>query len=295
MRKDLNKVLCERERHRSKSKFGDSRNQKEVTGKHRLGTEAWPFPGESTSPYPKKVGVSRPLKEKKKVWGKDLNENLNALWGFLRKSVGKNWDQVYSEICQTFDKRKVVNQHILTHLFEAVEVQTRLQGNDVCFLNVAGRGNPASIGAWAALKDCRAQFYIHPVSKILMLNKNRFSYSKMYEKQAELNKTDRDNHLVLLSKFNNQNGNGARYAIKINAIWYEISVIKKPEPVKRRKVDMKTGETVYFTDYPSYEDISIASAKHKPKELEGTNPQFYVSRKTQLSSNNLKKLGLRNG
>lgn len=291
MRKDLNKVLCERERHRSKMKFHEVRGEKPVTGKKRLGAEAWPFPGESTSPYPVKESMKKPHIG---GWTKDLNENLNALWGFLRKSVGKNWDKVYSEVCKTFDKRKVVNQHIIQHLFENVEINTKLVGSKVVFLNTGGRAvynKVAHYNEWIDIKEAHADFYVHPISKILLSNKEKKTYGQVERERKEAVTEDVAKNLLLLSKFNNQNGNGARYAIKIESIWYEISVIKKPDPVKRRKVNAK-GELEYFTEYPSFSDISIYGAKYKPKELDGP---FYVSRKNQLSSNNLKKLNLQNG
>lgn len=288
MRKDLNKVLCERERHRSKSKFHSVRGKKEVTGKARVGVQAWPFKGESTSPFPAKEGIRKPYVS---GWTKDLNENLNALKGFLRKSVGKNWDKVYSEICSGFDKRKVVNQHILTHLFQYVEINTKLNGNEVVFLNVGWKAHK-NANQWVSVKEGNFDFYVHPVSKVLFANTGKKTYKQVYAEQDQKKKDDIAKNLILLSKFNNQNGNGARYAIKINDIWYEISVIKTPEPEKHRRINAN-GENEYYTQYHAFNDISIHGAKYRPQELDGL--KFYVSRKTQLSSANLKKLGLTNG
>ncbi len=57
---------------------------------------------------------------------KQFNENLNPLEGFLRKSVGKLWNDVYSELLQGIDKRKVIGQHVLTHLWQMVELHVEM-------------------------------------------------------------------------------------------------------------------------------------------------------------------------
>lgn len=47
---------------------------------------------------------------------KNLNENLRPLKRFLKKSVGKKWDDVYSEIKSNVDHRKTIGFHVLQHL-----------------------------------------------------------------------------------------------------------------------------------------------------------------------------------
>lgn len=50
-------------------------------------------------------------------WGrKQFGENLNPLWRYLQKQVGRNWDKVYSEICENMDRRSAVGGHIFEHL-----------------------------------------------------------------------------------------------------------------------------------------------------------------------------------
>lgn len=51
---------------------------------------------------------------------KDFGENLNPLWRYLQKSVGRNWDSVYSELRSRMDPRGAVSGHIFQHLFDFV-------------------------------------------------------------------------------------------------------------------------------------------------------------------------------
>jgi hypothetical protein len=84
MRKDLNKVLVERERIRSSSGFKDVRGFKE---EKPLGIHSWPFKGESGSPFPFKEGIKKPYI--KKIWKKTFSENLNPLYGLSAKASGR--------------------------------------------------------------------------------------------------------------------------------------------------------------------------------------------------------------
>lgn len=47
---------------------------------------------------------------------KHFGENLNPLWRYLNSQIGRNWDTVYSEICENMDRRSAVGGHIFEHL-----------------------------------------------------------------------------------------------------------------------------------------------------------------------------------
>ncbi len=113
MRPDFNKLLVERERHGSGMSFGDVRHNKRASESDRL-----------------QIGGRESMKRRHKIAGeyKSFNENLNPLKGFLHSKVGKKWDKVYSEIKKTFDTRGVINNHILEHLFDYVEINTKVVG-----------------------------------------------------------------------------------------------------------------------------------------------------------------------
>ncbi|MBY0456076.1 MAG: hypothetical protein K2V38_01930, partial [Gemmataceae bacterium] len=119
MREDMAKVLVERPR----------------LGRRRA--ESWPGKG-----YRKQLrkcwqaGVEPPAREgMKSTYGyntKHFNEHLGPLRRFLDANVGRPWDKVYSEICQQVERGNVVQNHILTHLFDYVVVHTVLIDGQPC-------------------------------------------------------------------------------------------------------------------------------------------------------------------
>jgi hypothetical protein len=66
----------------------------------------------------------RPIKEsmtRTKRGMKNLGENLNPLKRWLRKQVGRRWDDVYSEIVTTLRGGYTSLEHIKTHIFDNVK------------------------------------------------------------------------------------------------------------------------------------------------------------------------------
>jgi hypothetical protein len=53
--------------------------------------------------------------------GRSLNDYLNPLRGFLLKSVGRPWDDVYSEVCKVADARSMQGNHLREHARGYVE------------------------------------------------------------------------------------------------------------------------------------------------------------------------------
>lgn len=100
MRKDFNKLLCERERYGSDQSFRQVRQNKKFNNFEE---------GPTRESMKKRHKVT--MKEK------SFGENLRPLYRFIEKNVGRKWDAVYSELCSTFDMRSVINQHILVHLW----------------------------------------------------------------------------------------------------------------------------------------------------------------------------------
>ena len=83
------------------------------------------------------VGGREPMKHRYRIGyeTKVFNENLNPLKGWLHSVLGKKWDKSYSELRKTFDARGVINNHILEHLFDHVEVNTKLVDGVVMVLD----------------------------------------------------------------------------------------------------------------------------------------------------------------
>lgn len=51
---------------------------------------------------------------------KSQSDRLSPLRHFLKRNVGRQWSEVYSEICAVNDKRSLVGFHLLTHLDQEV-------------------------------------------------------------------------------------------------------------------------------------------------------------------------------
>lgn len=64
---------------------------------------------------PKFVSSSR-----RRGGGKELGDRLNPLRGFLEKNCGRQWDDVYSEICEHADSRSIRGYHLRQHVWSYV-------------------------------------------------------------------------------------------------------------------------------------------------------------------------------
>ena len=52
--------------------------------------------------------------------GKELGDRLAPLYGFLEKNCGRQWDDVYSEICEHADMRSIRGYHLRQHVWNYV-------------------------------------------------------------------------------------------------------------------------------------------------------------------------------
>ena len=110
MREDMSKVVIERPRegHRLPS------------SKTRLRIRRYD-PDKEYDDLPKRVSGSR-SKHTRAGEIKHFSDLLGPLRRFLRKNVGRPWEDVYSEMKQTLDSRKVTGQHIFDHVKWEVEL-----------------------------------------------------------------------------------------------------------------------------------------------------------------------------
>lgn len=145
MRSDVNKVLteCYKEGSGAQPKFPRRTTQKifdEVGGK---------------------VGIRFEHVRTKGHNAKSFGENLAYLPRFLAKNVGRKWDDIYSEISATFDKRSTVNAHIFQHLFDYF-----VPANEVVF--VEGRPHRVdSYNTFPILAGSYRELYVDPRNGIL--------------------------------------------------------------------------------------------------------------------------------
>lgn len=164
MRKDLNKQLCERQRRGHDMHYGEWRHSRAHDAKFEYDLDDEPFEGVGS-------GHRESMKHRYGWDTKSFNENLRPLYGFIRKSVGRVWDDVYSEICSVFDKRSVINQHILDHLFRYVETKNIYVAED-------GELWVQATEYWRGpredkpLRATSIEYYVDPRDGILKYNKH---------------------------------------------------------------------------------------------------------------------------
>lgn len=197
MRPDLNKLLCEHERIGSSRSYGDDRNLK-------VFEEMYQDRYEDDEPFAGIGNAARESMKKRFNWmynSKEFGENLNPLYGIIKKNVGRRWDKVYSELCEVFDMRSVINQHILQHLYSYVEVKDMFIGKD---------GKPwvrNRHGGDEPIKGSTTEYYVDPRDNVLKRNNSFTSYrqanrQREAERIREKAKTFRKIHETLeLHKF----------------------------------------------------------------------------------------------
>lgn len=163
MRPDLNKLLCEHERYRSDDGYKNYRNLKKFNAKA----------GEELENLP-----TRESMKKRYGWNvKEFGENLNPLYGLVRKYVGKKWDDFYSDLCKGFDRRSVINQHILQHLDWYVERNIRIDKDGT--LQV-----PSSWGTFP-IESSSAEYYVDPRDGIIKKNKKKSAAAVKKEREEK--------------------------------------------------------------------------------------------------------------
>jgi len=153
MRPDLNKLLCERERVGSTDKYKNYRRLKKFN----------PAPGDEGENLPFREGT----KFRYGYNGRSFNENLSPLRGAIRANLGKRWDTFYSELCKNFDKRSVINQHILQHLFQYVERELYIEDGEL-WVRAA---RYTSSGDQKLRDSTYTEYYVDPRDGIMKKNK----------------------------------------------------------------------------------------------------------------------------
>lgn len=110
MRTDMDKLICERQRINSGSRS------------HKTGLRLPLIADfEDYDSGPQRLSSARHRQEYGHLNCKRLNENLSPLKRYLYASIGRPWDDVYSEIRANIDMRKAIGLHVMQHLWQYVE------------------------------------------------------------------------------------------------------------------------------------------------------------------------------
>jgi len=101
MRKDMKDLIVDTSRHKYGEKIKSS-----VSGMDL----------EQMESLPTKAGIRRNHTD----YGFSFGDRLTPLWEFLKKNVGRPWNEVYSEICQCADSRSIRGYHLREHVQDYV-------------------------------------------------------------------------------------------------------------------------------------------------------------------------------
>lgn len=120
MRQDIQKVLCERQRSGS--------SEKSIKTRLKLNPNLFNsycdddgYDCVDADPGPIRFSSARRRQESHGVFHKRHSHNYRAMTQFLRKAVGRPWDDVFSEICQNIDQRSDIGYHFFRNLRWTVE------------------------------------------------------------------------------------------------------------------------------------------------------------------------------
>lgn len=183
MRKDMFEVIIERPRNgrwsdERKGRYSDH-NKSDVRNEldfHYSGNdeESGIYSGRKETMRPKGRGVDR----------KSLNENLAPLRRFLQSSIGKKWDDVYSELRENLNPNSAVQKHVVDHAKQYVIKDTILleDGRIIAYVPYWRRDSEYYVVNDTSKGVDRWQFYVDPTTKVLCQAGARYRYNRKYKK-----------------------------------------------------------------------------------------------------------------
>jgi len=164
MRSDMAKVVTERPRYNSSAP--SAKTGARIWGKAAPRHDDDDYDSGRTWRKASRLGQCR--KDRAMVGGdchKTFSDVLGPLRRYLRKQVGRRWDDVYSELSAVLDKRSMTGRHIWTHVRQDVTLD--------CYVGVSGRiwRGPYGVSEVDGL-------YVHPVSGVVCWTpERRFRYT----------------------------------------------------------------------------------------------------------------------
>jgi hypothetical protein len=93
-----------------------------------------------------------------------LNENLAPLVRFLRRRVGRPWNEVHAEIAKQLSLDSAVQKHVLDHVWQMIDLHPQVVDGKLCYSPPwYGGPRPIAEGSW------QRDFYVCPQTGRLML------------------------------------------------------------------------------------------------------------------------------
>ncbi len=216
---------------------------------------------------------------------KEFGENFPPLLGYLRKNCGRKWNDVYSELCTSLKGGGTVIEHVKVHLFRDFLVE-KPQWID---------GKPHTQhwwSGWAELSE--GTFYV-----------DKKGILKVVPESSKKRKKKKDCDFLFVSP--------QKQYRRINDVWFELTIDKLPSNpmetgklyydalLKKTIVGFKPKGVDYFGKPLRPYWRFLGDTKNMEYKLSRLYPGYpiktyaYASNKRQLSSKEIKKLGLNKG
>lgn len=215
---------------------------------------------------PAKLGIRSGYRSRK--WTRD---KLNPLYRYLHSQVGRPWNKVYSEICDTVDVRSTVQQHLRLHVDQFVELDVKLVGNEV-YSSARYGTSPLKPG----------ELFVHPRTGLLLETKTR-PRDVAYRRKSAAERTDRR---VL----------DAQHQLHlIDGKWYLVQLAQLPQPPIVTPVSAAQAGPIKRAE-PRWDvvlKVTIRGQHIGGEELYGDRRLYAVS-KRQLGTRELRRYGLEN-
>lgn len=221
---------------------------------------------------------------------KTFGDVINPLRGFLRSSLGKHWDEVYSELSQ-LNFNTMTGRHLQSHLKLEVELETYLAVDGHVY---KGPAPPL----WSRRKHSGRErkpvtgFYVHPITGILCWREPVSWRTKLRKQRAERPKVR-----VQI---------GAMDCQLIDGIWYGVERVKlNPDDITGYKIVKIDGKWLSVRKYPQIEPSQIAEIRRadgssllkdgrvvnlRPMFRSETGPDELFTKKRQLGKKILKQI-----
>jgi hypothetical protein len=191
---------------------------------------------------------------------KKLRDRLNPLRRYFERQVGRPWNDVFSEISENINPDSTIQQHIRSHIFHLVEINT-YRGDD---------GRICAKGTRYFFHD----LYVDPDDGVL-----RATQGWRYRDPPKKPPAD----FIFISY--------ERAYQRLSGLWFEVLYSVVPESIVVEEIDEHTGETCYRHVTPSY--VDVVNGKWSTPSIYPDRGR-YAHAKRQLTTGELRRAGLTN-
>ncbi len=246
MRKDASKKLVERPRHNSswgeesKDTRRVNRNNPRLTEHFDEESGKWEIESNAASRGKMSMGLG----------SKSFNEYFSPFYRWLKKQVGRPWDNVYSDIRERLDPKSTVQMHVMQHLWDWVERYVKLEDGELVLYTEYSTSGPEKLSEMKGYYNSGEYdlLYIHPVTKLFC----KQTIKKREEKTKEICVYEESNQVFLC---------------KLKGIWYRVTwnVTQSLSWCKKRIDNLNEGTYVWTLDdqgMKSKQQLSSKDLKH---------------------------------